>query len=443
MSYQNQEFDMSTNADLVTATEIIAAIKRGQATAADIVEIYLARIAEREPVVRAFAVVDTEGARDTARQADALADKTGRTLMPLASVPIAFKDIISTARLATEYNSPIYRGHVPAADASVVAFSRFAGGIVLGKTVTCEFANRHPGATTNPHDPERTPGGSSSGSAAAVAAGMVPLAVGTQTSGSVIRPASYCGVHGFKGTWGEISYAGVKLSSATLDTLGLYARSLGDIALFHAVLSATPPTKLAPGNVAMPRIGICRTAFADQGLPETWAALDAVAGAAGRAGAKVTDYVWPAHFDGLNDAVRWISAWEGTRSLAWEKSFHRERLSADLLDGRIADGEACSTDLYRSSARLAERCRVEFDHVFDDLDVLLTPAAPGEAPLGLHYTGSPVFNSPWTALHVPCVTLPGHVGPHGMPVGVQLVGKRGSDRRLLEIAAWIEHVALS
>ena len=458
---------MLDQTELPTATQIVAGIAAGRLSATEVLESCLARIAAREPLVKAFAKVEEAGARQAAIVADeckagiskaeksstdknnAVADVARRgfeqnrcNLGPLHGVPVAFKDIINTAGLATEFNSPIYAGNVPDTDASVVALSRMAGAIVLGKAVTCEFANRMPGPTTNPHDPTRTPGGSSSGSAAAVAAGMVPLAIGTQTSGSVIRPASFCGVHGFKGSWGEISYAGVKLTSATMDTIGFYARSIADLALFHNVLTATPPTALEVGNVAAPRVGICRTPFHDQAATETHAALDAVRSAIERAGARVIDFTLPPHFAGVNDAVRWISAWEGARSLAWEKSFHRDRISPALRDGRIRDGEACSPEHYRACARLAERCRVEFDDVLGDIDVLLTPAAPGEAPVGLKATGSAVFNTTWTALHVPCITLPGHVGPNGMPVGVQLVGARGTDRRLLEIAAWIEQAAL-
>ncbi len=426
-----------TDPAALTATAAIAAIAAGKLSALDLVEACLARISEREPVVQAFAAVDAEAARTVARQLDQQGSKG-----PLHGIPLGFKDIIATAGLATRYNSPIYADNVPEQDASVVALSRVAGGVVLGKTVTCEFANRAPGPTTNPHDPARTPGGSSSGSGAAVAAGMVPLALGTQTSGSVIRPASYCGVHGFKGSWGEISYAGTKLTSGTLDTIGIYARCLDDIALYRCVLTDTPPVKLNRGNVPAPRIGILRTPFASQAGPGSFEALDAVSGAAAKAGASVKEFALPPHFGGLNDAVRWISAWEGARSLAWEKSFHRERISPDLRFGRIADGEACSPELYTANARLAERCRLEFDAVFDEFDVLLTLASPGEAPLGLRETGSAVFNAAFTALHAPCVTLPGHTGPNGMPIGVQLVGKRSSDRRLLDIAAWIEHAAL-
>jgi amidase len=426
---------MSRPAYELTATEAAAEIAAGRLTARALADSCLARAADREPVVQAFAFLDPAMVHAAAATLDAV--PPGRR-GPLHGIPAAFKDIMDTSDMPTCYNSPIYAGHRPKADASVVALTRAAGGLVFGKAVTTEFANRAPGPTTNPHNPAHTPGGSSSGSAASVAAGMVPLALGTQTSGSAIRPAAYCGVHGFKGSWGEISYAGIKLTSATMDTVGIYARSLADIALYRSVLTGTLPARFTGGNVATPRIGVCHTRFADQAKRYTHDMIDEVAARAEQAGARTTSFELPPHFDQLLDAHRWVSSYEGARSLAWEKSFHRDRISADLRDGRIQDGESCSAELYRSSARFGERCRLEFDDVLGDLDVLLTPAAPGEAPVGLRATGSAVFNTLWTFLHVPCVTIPGRTGPTGLPLGFQLIGRRGSDRRLLEIAAWIE-----
>ncbi|WP_135467208.1 amidase [Crenalkalicoccus roseus] len=419
----------------LTAIEAAGQIRRGRLSSLDYAEALLAQAAAREPVLRAFAHLDAGAVRAQARRRDAQAPG-GRGA--LHGVPLAVKDVIDTADMPTTYGSPIHAGHVPRRDAAVVALARAAGGIVFGKAVTAEFANRAPGPTTNPHDPERTPGGSSSGSAAAVGAGIVPLALGTQTTASVIRPASYCGVHGFKPSWGEISYAGIQLTAASLDTVGLYARSVPDLALLHAVLTATPFLAPMPGNVAAPRIGLCRTPFADQAEPCVHALLDEAARAAEKAGATVVECVLPRPFAGLADAHRWVSAWEGARSLAFEATRHRDRLSADILEGRIRDGEACSVELYRASARLGERCRLEMDALFAEYDALITPAAAGEAPKGLAFTGNAVFGGLWTLLHVPCLSLPGARGPAGMPIGLQLVGPRGGDRRLLELAAWLE-----
>ncbi|MDB5372276.1 MAG: Asp-tRNAAsn/Glu-tRNAGln amidotransferase subunit [Belnapia sp.] len=420
----------------LTATEALAAIAAGRLTPTDLAASCLDRAAAREPVVRAFTHLDPDRVMAQARAAEARGPGAQRDA--LRGIPAAFKDIIDTVDMPTSYGSEIHAGHRPARDASVVALTRAAGGVVFGKVVTAEFANRRPGPTTNPHDPARTPGGSSSGSAAAVGAGIVPLALGTQTSGSVIRPAAYCGVHGFKGSWGEISYAGIQLTSATCDTVGLYARSLADIALLRSVLTATPFTGLAPNNVGGPRIGLCRTPFAEQAEPYTHALLDEAASACAKAGATIADATLPAHFARLVDAQRWVSAYEGARSLAYEATVHRDRLSPDILEGRIRDGEACSPELYRSSSRFGEACRIEADALLGGFDALLCPAAPGEAPLGLAFTGNAVFSTMWTFLQVPCVSIPGAKGPSGMPLGLQLVGPRGSDRRLLEVAAWVE-----
>jgi len=266
----------------------------------------------------------------------------------------------------------------------------------------------------------------------------VPFALGTQTSASVIRPASYCGVHGFKASWGEISYAGVQLTSASNDAIGFYARSLADIDLLRTVLTRTPSVGLSPGNVGSPRIGLCRTPFAEQAESYVHALLGDAATACTNAGASVADCILPGAYAQLADAHRWVSSYEGARSLAYEAIFHRDRLSPDILQGRIRDGEACSAELYRSSARFAEACRIEMDAILGDYDAVLCPAAASEAPVGLSFTGNAIFSTFWTILHVPGVSLPGAKGPNGMPVGLQLVGRRGSDRRLLEVAAWVE-----
>jgi amidase len=248
-------------------------------------------------------------------------------------VPVGIKDIIDTADMPTEYGSSIYRNHRPASDAACVALSRKAGAVVMGKTVTTEFANVHPGKTRNPLDPARTPGGSSSGSAAAVAASMVPLALGTQTTGSTTRPASFCGVFGYRPTWGDLRLRGVMEASATFDTLGVLARSIDDVALFRDVLLGVEPQPVA--DMPTPRIGFCRTHVWPRVEPATQKLLEDAAERLARAGAKVVEVTTPREFQELEQAHRWISGFEMARNLAWEIDNHWDEISAPFRNGRL------------------------------------------------------------------------------------------------------------
>ena len=341
-------------------------------------------------------------------------------------MPIGVKDIIDTADLPTEMGSPIYRGHRPATDAACVALVRAAGAVILGKTVTCEFAGMTPGATTNPHDVAHTPGGSSSGSGAAVADFMVPAAFGTQTGGSVLRPAAYCGVFGFKPTFGAFNRRGVYPAAESLDTIGLIARSLDDLELMGAVLELRPPSAPRPLE-RPPRIGLCRTPLWDKAQPETVAAIEDAAARLGRAGARVREIVLPDEFAGLRNAAReTINNYERAAAMAHEWSSHRELIS-ERLRKRIELGRAMPHAEYLAALRLGEDCRARLPAVFDDLDVLLAPCANGEAPRGLDDTGDPGFQAIWTILHTPALTLPTHRGPNGLPVGIQLVARRHED----------------
>jgi amidase len=351
-------------------------------------------------------------------------------------VPFGIKDIIDTCDMPTEMGSPIYVGHRPRADATCVALSRKAGGVLMGKTVTTEFANRHPGKTRNPHDPSRTPGGSSSGSAAAVAAGMVPLAIGTQTTGSTIRPASYCGVFGYRPTWGDLRCVGVKEAAGSLDTLGLLARSIEDIALYRDVLLGSAPEPL-PDTTPAPRIGFCRTHFWSRVEPETQQLIEDAARKLRRAGATLVDVELPADFSDIEDVHLAISSYEFSRNFTWEIQNHWDEISETLRNGRLADGLACTFDRYRQARDTADRCRKLLPKAFSDCDVLLTPAAAGEAPVGLNATGDASFCIIWTTNHVPCVTLPVFQGPHGLPIGLQLVARRNADRVLFSAARWV------
>jgi Asp-tRNA(Asn)/Glu-tRNA(Gln) amidotransferase A subunit family amidase len=292
----------------------------------------------------------------------------------------------------------------------------------------------------NPHDPRRTPGGSSSGSAAAVADGMVWAALGTQTAGSVVRPASFCGVVGYKPTFGTINRAGMKPLSEFTDTIGVFAREVAHAAWVVAAAGARPELLRIGPPPAMPRIALCRTPYWEQAEPPARVALETAAACLSAAGADVTERALPALFAGLSEAGMTILVREARQGLAHELRIARERVSAGLRD-LLARDDAGDTAPYDAARELAIECRVLVENeVFSECDAILTPSAPGEAPVGLTSTGSPVFNHLWTLLHLPCVNVPGLTGPSGMPVGVQLVGPRGSDAALLAIAEWAQRL---
>ena len=420
-----------TRLNELTATEIAAAVASGRTTCEAVARACLERIEAREPQVLAWQYHDPG---QVIAQARAL-DKRGAR-GPLAGVPFGIKDIIDTCDMPTEMGSPIYAGHRPTGDAACVALSRKAGGVLIGKTVTTEFANRHPGKTRNPFDLARTPGGSSSGSCAAVADFMVALAIGTQTTASTIRPASFCGVFGYRPTYGELRCMGVKESSGSLDTLGLIARSVEDIALYRDVLLGSGPQPLTD-EATKPRIGFCRTHLWPQLEPATQKLLEDAAQRLARAGARVEDVELPPEFERVEDAHRWISSFEFTRNLAWEIENHWEKISETCRNGRIKDGLSCTYERYRDACAYAERCRQLLAPVFERHDVLLTAPATGEAPVGLNSTGNASLCAIWTTMHVPAITLPVFKGPHGLPVGAQLIGARHADRALFAAARWI------
>ena len=411
-------------ADL-TATAARRAIGAGRLDPRDLLEACLALAASREPALHAMAA----WAPDTLRQAvphDGV----------LRGLPVGVKDVIDTAEYTTEYNSPIWHGHRPRADAACVAWARAAGAVVFGKTVTTEFATRAPGPTTNPHDPARTPGGSSSGSAAGVAAGYFPFAYGTQTGGSVIRPAAFCGVVGYKPSFGTINRFGMKLMSENLDTVGVLARSVADCALLTAAVTGLDlgdPEQMADHA---PRIGLCRSPMWDRRSPETESLFDAVAAAVTRAGAAVRDLELPDAFAPLEAAHAIVMNAESARALGWELSTARDQISPGLRE-RLEWGLSHSGQKLLEARATFRALQNAFDDVVAEVDFLLAPAAPGVAPIGLDWTGDPSFNLLWTSLHVPCVTVPAGEGPGGMPLGIQIVAARGRDRDALRWAAWV------
>jgi Asp-tRNA(Asn)/Glu-tRNA(Gln) amidotransferase A subunit family amidase len=415
----------------LSATQIAQGIAARKITAEAVVRACLDRIEAREPIVHAFANLDPELALRQARELD-----RGPARGALHGVPIGIKDVIDTADLPTEMGSPIYRGHRAAGDAACVALLRAAGAIILGKTVTAEFAGMTPGPTANPHNPAFTPGGSSSGSAAAVADVMLPAAIGTQTGGSVLRPAAYCGVIGYKPTYNAINRAGLKFAAESLDTIGLMARTLDDIELITNVLLGSQSS--APANVeAPPSIGLCRTPLWDTAQPETKHAVEDAAARLASAGAAVREIVLPEEFAGLKTAAReTINNYERSKSMAAEWASDRDRIS-ERLRRSIERGLAMPYGDYLAAIRLGENCRARLDEIFDGLDILLAPCVTGEAPQGLASTGDPGFQAIWTLLHVPALTLPTHRGPNNLPVGIQLIGRRHDDRHLFACARWV------
>ncbi|HZD26640.1 MAG TPA: amidase [Alphaproteobacteria bacterium] len=412
------------------ATAARQAIREGRLRAMDLTEACLERIAVREPVVGAWAWLEPEALRRQAAAADARADKAG----PLLGLPVGVKDIIDTADMPTAYGSAAYAGHQPAADAACVALTRRAGGLIAGKTVSTELAYFSPGKTANPRNPAHTPGGSSSGSAAAVADCMVPLAFGTQTAGSVLRPASFCGVVGYKASHMGLPLAGVKALARSLDALGVFARSVADVALMRAALAGAPerPEEIA----APPRIGLCRTYEWERADDCSRRAVEASAEALARHGATVSEVELPPVFAGLVEVQQVVLAFEAARDLAYEYEARRDRLQPAII-GLIERGFALPFADYAEALAQARRARRVLEELFGAVDVLLAPSAPGEAPAGLGSTGDALFNRMWTLLGGPCVSLPGHSGPNGLPVGVQVIGPHGGDDRLLAHAAWM------
>jgi Asp-tRNA(Asn)/Glu-tRNA(Gln) amidotransferase A subunit family amidase len=420
-----------TDSNRLSAAEAVARLSSGSLTAEQLTRDHLDRI-EARASVKAWVHLDPDYALAQARAAD----YAGRPGL-LAGLPIGVKDVIDTADMPTQHGSPIYRGNRPFADAACVALTRMAGGTILGKTVTTEFANRFPGPTVNPHNPAHTPGGSSSGSAAGVADFQVPLGFGTQTGGSTIRPAAFCGVVGYKPSFGEFSRVGIKLQCQNLDTLGLLCRSLDDIALMRAVLIEMPHRKV-DRSAGAPRIGLCRTPGWEHADAATQALIERTASRLAGAGAKVSEVEFAAPFRNIADHHRRIFNYEAAHNYAYEHLEHRDQVSAVLLDTVLDPGSKLPLADYIEALETAEAFRAHLDDIFSGVDILLTPSAASEAPEGLGSTGDPAFNSIWTLGWVPCVTLPAGVGPKGLPLGVQLVGQRFADERVLDAAAWVE-----
>ena len=434
----------------LTAVEACAKMASGEIASEQLVAACLDCIASSEPHIGAWAHLDREHALEQARGADA-ARRDGKGVGPLNGLPVGIKDIIDTADLPTEHGSAIFKGRRPYDDAACITALRRAGGIVLGKTVTTELANMAPSRTRNPRNLEHTPGGSSSGSAAAVAAGMVPAAVGTQTGGSVIRPAAFCGVYGFKPTFGLIPRHGVLPQAPTLDTVGVFGRSVEDVALIAdalqgyderdpASLATSRPRLLATATEEFPLaplLAFVKTSAWGQAEPATHEAFGELAEALG---AHVQEIDLNHSTEAGLAAARMVQDVE----MATHYGILLDRapeLISEGLAGRIEQGRRVRAVDYCAALASRERSYAAVEDVMLDYGFILTPAAPGPAPRDLGTTGNPVFCAFWTWLGAPAITLP-LLEADGMPMGVQLVGRRGDDGRLLRAARWlVQHLA--
>jgi len=422
------------------------AIRRGKLTSEALARACLDHIARTEDRIRAWVWLDPDRAIAQARAADR-AQAGGARPGALHGLPVGIKDIFDTADMPTEYGTMLHQGRRPSEDATVVALLRKAGAVIMGKTVTTELAVYAPGRTTNPHDERRTPGGSSSGSAAAVAACMVPLAVGTQTNGSLIRPASYCGVYGFKPSHGAISRYGVLKQSPALDHVGVFARSIEDVALIARELFAWDgkDPDVAPGShlelpacwdhalPAPPRIAFVKTPLWPQA---EGIAQEAFVQLAERWSDVVTEVDLPPAFDSAVEWHRTIMETDLANSFADEHARGRDRLS-EVLVQMIERGQRYTGVSYSKARDGIVVLQRALEQLFADYDAILTPATQGAAPRGLASTGSPMFCTIWTLCGVPAISLPLLQGEDGMPMGAQVVGRKGHDARLLGVARWL------
>ena len=436
----------------LTASDAIIGMGNASYSSEELTTACLTQIEKRDNVVQAWAYLDNKKALSQARKADERSKENDRYPGALNGVPVGIKDIIDTKDMPTEHGTTVHRGRQPEIDAVIVDRLRTAGAVIMGKTVTAELAVYTPGKTTNPHDPFRTPGGSSSGSAAAVAAGMIPLAIGTQTNGSVIRPASFCGVVGFKPTYGSIPRSGILRQAPSLDQVGVFSRTVLDSALLASVL--TTGAGYHGDTLPWPRIDIpyitkpfCRPPRIGFIKTPVWSE------AADHCQKTILGYVEQVATDApeielpnvCSDAIsctRTIMLAEMAHNYNDLYEHHKSQLSAALVE-MIKEGRKITTSRYLEAKNLSQDIMTEVGRVLRNFDAVITPATPAEAPVGLESTGSPVFCSIWSLCGVPAVSLPVLNGASGMPMGLQLVSARGNDSTLLRVAHWLETQCIS
>ena len=428
------------------AAQLVKMIQNGEATSLELVEACLACIDAKEDAVGAWTHLDPDFALKQAQDRDRQR-ASGAPCGPLHGIPVGVKDIFDTEDYPTENGTPLDAGRQPWKDCTVVSLLKAAGAVILGKTVTSELAVYFPGKTRNPHDPARTPGGSSSGSAAAVAAGMAPLAIGSQTNGSVIRPASFCGVIGFKPTYGRIPLSGVLPLSRSLDQAGVFARSLEDAALLAESLIAFDPTDprsrpaaapplsgvLQQEPPASPKFAFVRSPVWESAEAGTQAAFEELHEFLGENCEEVT---LPPDFDGVVGRLRSVMYADLANNLAGYMQRGSDQIS-DILKGMIEEGRSVTALDYIAGFEGIGPLSSWVSEFCEDYDAILTPSACGEAPLGLDSTGDPIFCTTWQYMGLPALSLPLMEGENGMPLGVQLVAPRGDDARLLRTARWL------
>ena len=414
----------------LSATQACNAISTGKMKVSDVLSEYLGNIDKHEKHVGAWAFVDKEGAREFAQELD-----NKKPSGPLFGIPVGIKDNIDTFDMPTEYGTDIYSGYQPGRDAACVAGIRKSNGMALGKTICTEFAHRHPGKTANPWNIEHTPGGSSSGSAAAVASGMVPIAIGTQTTGSVIRPAAYCGVIGYKPSYGDFNISGVLANTPSFDTLGFFSNCVNDLVLIRKALLDDSIPEMEQISLKGARVAIATTPYWETACASSQQMIEEAARVLESAGAVIFDFDDCGAFENLSEWNIEISGYEFARTLAHERRVSMQKLSKILRDGRMADGLRVVFSSYQDAKKNLEALRVKLDQALNKVDFVICPSAQSAAQKGLDSTGSADFNMAWTSLHCPVISLPvAQEKNTGLPLGLQIVGARYQDDRLIKFA---------
>ena len=444
---------MSKGLNSLGLVEAARDIANGVITSRELVDNCLERIEAFEPSIKAWAYIDADYARKLADEADQIR-RSGKPTGALHGVPVGLKDIIDTKLVPTEFGSPIFKGRRPVDDAVIVSRLRQAGAVIMGKTVTAELANMTPGPTTNPHNAEHTPGGSSSGSAAAVASFMVPGAVGTQTGGSVIRPASFCGVYGYKPSFGTLPRTGVLTQSRRLDQLGTFGRSLADVALLARVMMGTDagdpdtlPERPLPsllqaaleGPPMEPKVAFLTAPYQSKAEPSTQEAFDELHDVLVEAhGDRIGRVELTPSFDAALDYHRTVMQSEISQTYSPLLERYPGQISSELTAYIEGGKTIAAVDYLNAVDQKIHLTDILNELAFEEFDAVIAPAATGEAPSGLGSTGDPVFCSLWSFLGLPAVTLPMMQGPNGLPLGVQLIGPRNGDQQLMQVARWLE-----